>query len=135
MIRKTEQKLIYPVSLLLSTDKKTAESLARISNKSGDTMLRVLDKNGIKSEDLLQCAIALFGTNKLNLLLDDSLFEKMYSKLIEGSGDNYDSSKGHVYRSLCSVVAMISNGWFGIPVHHDFWINKEILGDKYKTKV
>lgn len=135
MISKTEQKRIYPLSLLLSTTKKTAEALAKICHKSGDTMLRILENNSTNSEELIRLAVSLFGTDCLNVILDDTLLEKMYSKLIEGSGDNYDSSTGHVYRSLCSVVAMLSDGWYGLPVAHEFWIKKEILSDGYKTKV
>ena len=45
MISKAEQKITYPLSLLLSTDtKKTAESLSKICETSGDTMLRILEK-------------------------------------------------------------------------------------------
>lgn len=135
MISKTEYKLTYPITLLLSTRKRTAEALSKICYTSGDTMLRVLDKKSITSEELTHSAIEFFGTNHVDVILDDSLFEKMYSRVIEGSGDNYDSSKGYVYRSLCSVVAMLSNGWYGLPVHHQFWIKKEVSPDTYKTKV
>jgi len=135
MISKTEQKIIYPLSLLLSTDKKTAESLAKVSNTSGDTILRLLDKSPITAEKLADVAIAFFGTNRLKVLLDDTMLAKMYSELIEGTGDNFDASKNQYYRSLCSVVAMVTNGWFALPITHEFWINKDILGDEYKTKV
>ena len=67
--------------------------------------------------------------------MDDTTLEKMYSRLIEASADNYDASKGLVYRSLCSVVAMLSNGRYALPVTHEFWIKKEMLKDGYKTKV
>jgi SRSO17 transposase len=136
MISKTEQKITYPLSLLLSTGKKkTAEALAKICYKSGDTMLRLLEKQSVNSEELICLAKEFFDTDFLDVILDDTLLEKMYSKLIEGSADNYDSSKGHVYRSLCSVVAMLSNGWYGLPVVHEFWMKKEILSNGYKTKV
>lgn len=135
MISKTEQKLIYSASTLLSTDKKTAESLAKISGISGDTMLRTLRDKSIKPEELIKMAMHFFGTNYLNVILDDTALEKMYSQLIEGSGDNYDASTGHTYRSLCAVVGMLSDGKHGFPVKHDFWINKELLGDAYRTKV
>ncbi len=52
MISQTERKIIYPLSLLLSTNKKTAESLSKTSNVSGDTMLRILDKNAGSPETL-----------------------------------------------------------------------------------
>lgn len=135
MISKTERKIIYPLSLLLSTDRKTAESLSKTSNISGDTILRILAKDAISPETLAMIAVAFFGTNRLHVIIDDTLIQKMHSTFIEGSGDNYDSSKHQYYRSLCTVVAMVSNGWFALPVTHDFWINKNVLNDAYKTKV
>lgn len=135
MISKTERKIIYPLSLLLSTNRKTAESLSKASGVSGDTMLRILSKDAISPETLAMVAVAFFGTNRLHVIIDDTIIQKMYSLLIEGSGDNYDSSKHQYYRSLCTVVAMVSNGWFALPVTHEFWINKDILKDEYKTKV
>ena len=69
MISKTEQKITYPISLLLSTDsKKTAESLSKICDTSGDTMLRILEKKSIKSSELIGVAKAFFGTDFLNVL-------------------------------------------------------------------
>ena len=119
----------------MSTNRKTAESLAKVNGTSGDTMLRILDKNPISLETLANVAVAFFGTNCLNAIIDDTVIEKMYSEFIEGSCDNYDSSKNQCYRSLCSVAVMVSNGWSAIPVTHEFWINKETLEDQYKTKV
>jgi SRSO17 transposase len=135
MISKAEQKLIYPISLFLSTGKKTSESLASSYGKSGDTMLRILDKQCVTIDELVRLAVETFGTNFLHVILDDTLIEKMHSKYIEGSGDNYDSSNGRTYRSLSTVVAALSNGKFVLPVHHEFWIKKEVDTDKYKTKI
>lgn len=138
MISKAEQKITYPLSLLLSIDrKKTAESLSKTCEISGDTMLRILENKSIKSTELINLATKFFGTNCLYFLLDDTTLEKMYSQLIESSADNYDASKGLVYRSLCPVVGMVSNGRYALPVIHDFWIKKEMLkkDGKYKTKV
>lgn len=134
MISKTEQKAMYPISLLLSTGKKTAENLSKVSEKSGDTILRMLNDKNVSSEELIRMAISLFGTNYLDAIIDDTNIEKMYSKLIEGTGDNYDASQRRTYRSLCSIVVMLSNRRFAIPVKHEFWINEEILQNAYKTK-
>lgn len=136
MISKTEQKIIYPLSLLLSTSKKkTAEALAKTCYKSGDTMLRLLEHKSINSQELVCLAKEFFGTDFLDVILDDTLLEKKHSKFIEGSADNFDSSNRQVYRSLCSIVAMLSNGWYGLPVKHGFWIKKEVTENEYKTKV
>lgn len=80
MISKAEQKTTYPLSLLLSIDrKKTAESLSKICDTSGDTMLRILERNSIKSSELIDVAKAFFGTDLLNVLLDDQYFGQFKS--------------------------------------------------------
>lgn len=135
MINKVEQRLVYSAILLLSTSKKNAESLSLTYGRSGDTILRLLDTKSITVDELVQVALFFFATDYLYLILDDTLIEKMYSKYIEASSDNYNSSNGQTCRSLCSVVAMLSNGRFAIPVHHEFWISKEIAQGKYKTKI
>ena len=38
-------------------------------------------------------------------------------------------------RSLCSVVAMISDGKRSIPIDQDLWISHDLVQNKYKTKV
>ena len=93
MISNANQKLIYSTSLILSKEtKKTAQALAKISQKSGDTLLRLLEHYSVAYNDLINLSAKLFGASKLFLIIDDSLLEKMYSKLIGGSSDNYDSS-------------------------------------------
>lgn len=131
-----EQKLLYPVSLLLSTgSKKTAEKLGETCEVSGDTILRALENKSVSPKELIKMVICIFGTDYLNIIIDDTLIEKMHSQIMEGTSDNYDSSKNQTYRSLCSVVAMLSNGRYALPVVNDFWIREEVVGDKYKTKV
>lgn len=133
----TEHKLQYPMALILSTEnKKTAESLSKLIGKSGDTTLRFLEKKCATWEELITIAITYFRTDKLYIIIDDSLIEKRFSKFIEASGDNYDSSIGQVYRSLCTVVAVLSDGKNAIPVMHDLWTKKEISPDvQHRTKV
>jgi len=40
----TNQQLIYPVALILSTTRKTCEAMASLAGKSGDTFCRLLKK-------------------------------------------------------------------------------------------
>lgn len=124
---------IYPITLLLSTGKKTCESMAPIANLSGDTLLRMLNKEIPLSE---KCDVAnkFFNYKTVKVVVDDVLIEKMYSTIIEGSIDHYDSSSHTYYRSLCSVTIMFTDGYYSIPIAHQLWINKEILGDAYQKK-
>lgn len=136
MISEAERKLSYPISLLLSTDtKKTAESLAKVHNKSRDTMLRRLEYDCVTLYELVKIAIIFFASDHLYLIIDDTTISKRHSKCIEGSCDNYDSSTGRTQRSICSVTVMLSNGRVALPIHHSLWVQKEIAGSGYKTKI
>jgi hypothetical protein len=72
-------------------------------NQSGDTMLRLLDHHATTSDQLIEIAKKLFKSKDINLIMDDTLIEKMYSKAIERTSDNRDHSNGQVYRSFCSI--------------------------------
>jgi putative transposase len=66
--------------------------------------------------------------------IDDTLIMKMYSKVIEGTNNNYDSSDGKTYKSLCAVVAVITDGTVTIPISQDIWVSKELNQEEYRTK-
>lgn len=126
MISNTERKLTYPISLLLSIDKKkTCELLAKQIKKSGDTVIRLLNSPLIKMEDLISTSKDLFKDKRIFLIVDDTLLEKRFSYLIEGASDNYDTSNGTHYRSLCSVVAVLTDGKLALPVTHALWSSQE----------
>jgi hypothetical protein len=67
--------------------------------------------------------------------LDDTIIEKTYSKWIEEDCNNYDTSNSQIIRSLCSVVAMLSDGKRTIPIDQDLCISHDLVQNKYKTKV
>ena len=135
MISKAEQKLIYPLALLVSTAKrKTCESIALATGKSGDALLRLLNEGFATIEDLVSIAKKLFIGKVLYLIIDDTIISKIHSKMIQGTSDNYDSSSGNTYRSLCSVTAMISDGYTAIPISQKIWTAQEFTKDTYKKK-
>ncbi|MBA2306680.1 transposase [Candidatus Dependentiae bacterium] len=69
-------------------------------------------------------------------IIDDTIIGKMYSKYIAGSSDNYDPVTGKTFRSICSVVAMISNGKLALPIAHALWVKEELCSEgDYRTKV
>ncbi len=132
----TERKLHYPLLLILSNPaRKTAESLAKTLNKSGDTVLRILEEECTTWEELISLAKKYFGSNKVKIIIDDSIIRKMYSKYIQGSGDNYDPVSKQVFRSLCTVVAMLTDGKTALPVLHKLWVKQELSFGRYQTKV
>jgi hypothetical protein len=66
---KTDHTLYYPVLLLLSTDRKTAESLSKICDKSGDTLLRIVEGESIDSNELINKAKQYFKGKLKSLLM------------------------------------------------------------------
>ena len=97
-------------------------------------MLTLLEHNAVTADQLMHISTTIFKNKDLYLVLDDTLIEKMYSKAIEGTSDNRDHSKGQVYRSLCSVVAMVTDGINGLAIDHRLWTSREIAQDHFKIK-
>lgn len=129
------QNLTYPITLLLSSSiKKTFDSLGREVSISGDSITRILMSNAITSDDLLSFCKLIFGNKAVYLIIDDTLIKKIYSRLIEGACDNYDSSNRQHYRSLCSVVAMVTDGETAIPVDQKLWFSEEYSPDNHLKK-
>jgi hypothetical protein len=135
MISETDRKLTYPIALLLSIAKrKTFESLGVVCDTSGDTIARIAECNAATPDDLLKIVKVIFKNKRLYLIIDDTLILKLYSKAIPGTSDNYDSADHKSYRSLCSVVAMITDGHTAIPVDQAIWTAIEFAGKEYKKK-
>lgn len=135
MISRTERKITYPIALLLSIPgRKTFEALARELQTSGDSISRLLENYAATMADLIRIVKDLFKHKRLYLIVDDTLIRKMYSKIIPGTSDNYDSSDGKTYRSLCSVVAVITDGKIAVPVGQEFWTASEFAKNSYATK-
>lgn len=136
MISITKHNLTYSNLIILSTNKKNAQSLAREMNKSGETIRRLLLQQKVDIDSLIFIAKKLFLGRKIYLVIDDTLISKEYSKLIEGTSDNYDSASGSTFRSLCSIVVMLTDGKYAIPIDHAIWTSKEFIDKtEYKTKV
>lgn len=132
----TEQKITYSTSLLLSIpERKTFEALARQAKISGDSMARLLEENPVAMQDLAKIAESTLDKRLIwYLIIDDSLLLKLYSIMIGGTCDNYDSSDKRTRKSLCPVVAMISDGFRSIPLTFGIWIAEEIAKNKYLKK-
>ncbi len=129
-----ERQLIYPVALLLSTSaRKSCEAMAVIANVSGDKLCRILKEKTVTMHDLLNLAKKALAGKKY-LIIDDTIIKKIYANIIEGACDNYDSSDGSIYRSLCSITAVLTDGKTVIPIDQALWLSAEFAQDSYKKK-
>jgi SRSO17 transposase len=130
-----ERQLIYPVALLLSTStRKSCEAMAIVAKVSGDKLCRILKEKTITMHDLINLARKVLVGQKWYLIIDDTIIEKIYSKVIEGACDNYDSSDGSTYRSLCSITAVLTDGKTVIPIDQALWLSAEFAQNEYKKK-
>ncbi len=135
MLSKAERHSIYSIALLLSNSKrKTFESLGTESGISGDTISRIVTENITNTSELISASQKLFRRKKVYLLIDDTLILKLYSRFIEGTADHYSSSDGRQYRSLNSVVAMLTDGTIAIPIAQKIWTSREFDQTNYKKK-
>lgn len=129
-----ERQLIYPVALLLSTSqRKSCEAMAVIAKVSGDKLCRILKEKTVAMRDLIDLSKKVL-VGKKYLVIDDTIIEKIYSKIIEGACDNYDSSNGSTYRSLCSITAVLTDGKTVIPIDQELWLSAEFTQGEYKKK-
>jgi hypothetical protein len=135
MLSKTEQNLKYPIALLLSSQKrKTFESLGIETGVSGDTISRLVSSGAANIEELIEVAKEMFGRKKFYLVIDDTLILKLYSRDIPGTSDNYSSSGRSIERSICSVVAVLTDGDIAIPIEQSIWVSREFKAVDYKKK-
>ncbi len=129
-----EQFLMYPAALIMSNERKTCESMAKIVSVAGDKLLRYLQEADYSIDRIIESAKHLFGNKKIYLLIDDTLISKRYSKYIAGTSNNFDSSLRQTYKSICSITAMLTDGTYAIPLDQKIWTNKEVSTSDYKKK-
>ncbi len=127
------QILAYLKGLLSVTEKATCLSFSRIiSEVSHDSLTRILKNPRLEWKTLLQGLILrIFG--KLQggfLIIDDTIIDKSFAKLIEYISWIYCSKKGRPVLGLAIVVLAWSNGKITIPLAIRIW-RKKLGKSKY----
>lgn len=125
----------YSVLTILSNGKRSFENLGRLIKKSGDTVRSMLQPRS-KSCALTQgIAQKMFLNAKLlYLTVDDTLLKKIYSFLMEGSGDFFDTKLYRKIRAYRLIMAIMSDGKSVVPLSFDFMFAKEFLSDLDKVQ-
>jgi len=135
VLKEFKRNVAYSIALTLSTlTHKTFEGLARERRKSGDALIRSITDHPTTMHDLIRIATTIFKGKRVSLVLDDTSIDKPYSRVIEGTSDNYNSSQKRSNRSLCSIVAALTDGKTVIPIGQQIWTSKEFASCKYQTK-
>ena len=117
-----------------NSKRKTFESLGPELGLSGDTISRLATCNANSIEQLIDFSQKIFGRKKIYLLMDDTLLLKIYSQCIEGTSDNYSSGDRRQYRSLCSIIGMLTDGLTAIPIDQIIWTSREFCVGQYQKK-
>ena len=120
--------ITYPLLLILSTGKRSFESLGRLIDKSGKTIKRLMPNQKECLNILNYLAGQLFHKKKkLYLIIDDTLIRKIYSRFMTGSGWFYDTKIGRCIMAYRLIVVIITDGKIALPLNGAFLFAKELL--------
>jgi len=130
--------ILYVLGLILNKEKKSCTKIASFLNIVHDFIYRFLSKTDLFLPFFPHLMIEIanyFATQKEGwLIIDDTSINKIFAKLLAGVCDIYDSALGRPTRGLCVVIIAWSNGNVTIPIGFDWYFQKYIVGDDYKTK-
>ncbi len=130
----TNTMIAYPV-LLITSIKKSFEALGEAIGKTGKTICRWLKSADTYYEILLQLSIKEFATKKeLILIFDETLIRKMYSRLMEGAGNFYDTQLFRRVMAYKLLVAMLTDGSQSFPFNATLLFSKELVPNPKETK-
>ncbi len=118
------QILAYLKGLLMVAEKATCVALGRLKSEfSHDSLTRILKNQRIEWQTLLHIlAIRIFGKLQNGfLIIDDTVIDKSFAKLIECISWVYCSKKGRPILGLSVVVLAWSNGKITVPLAIRIW--------------
>lgn len=128
-------KLEYISLLILSSTKRTFESLGRIIGKGGDTIRRRLVHPDRNLNLLVKIAQIVFKRDEeLIVAIDDTLIRKMFSKAMRGTGFFFDTKLGRKIISFKLLCCTVTNGKITIPLSFDFLYDKDLLEEPMVSK-
>jgi len=130
--------LSYVLGLILTKNKKTCSSMAKVLGVTHDFLYRFLSKTYLLLPLLPHLMISLvnhFDKEKLGwLIIDDTTISKPFARFLEGVSQIYNTALGRTDRGLSIVVIAWSNGKITIPLKFGWAFHKDVAGDNYKTK-
>jgi len=130
--------LSYALGLILTKNKKTCSSMAKVLGVTHDFLYRFLSKTYLLIPILPSLMISLvnhFDKEKLGwLIIDDTTISKPFARFLEGVYQMYNTALGRTDKGLSIVVVAWSNGQITIPIKFGWLFHKDISGESYKTK-
>jgi len=125
----------YSVALATSLESnKNPAAVAREVGTSQSTSSRFLKKLDLTDRDFIPFVRHMFGSKKLNLVVDDGVISKRYSEEIEGVSSMVDQSTKTFTNGYKIVVAGLTDGKYFLPIAIEQWI-AEFIKAKTTTSV
>ncbi len=117
--------LSYVKILILSISLKNFTAMGRFIKVSADTITRRLPEANSSFQEMLNIALEFFkNSRELCLVIDDTFVHKIYSKLIEGTDDHFDSKIYRRVRCFKLMAFGITDGKHILPLSCDFLFGK-----------
>ena len=128
----------YTLGLILEKGKKSCVQISKIFGETHDFIYQIFRKYDFVTNEIPNFAIlfANFCSKQEEgwLIIDDTVISKVFSRVIVGVHDLYNSAMSRPDRGLCIVVLAWSNGLVTIPLKFKWMFSKEIAQDFYKSK-
>jgi len=128
----------YSLGLILEKGKKTCTQMSKAIWGAHDFLYRAFHASDFVIKEipnlLIHFANLKHKENAGWLIVDDTVISKIFSKIIVGVHDLYNSSLGRPDRGLCMIVLAWSNGLITIPLKLKFVFSRAIAGKHFKSK-
>jgi hypothetical protein len=124
----------YSISLLLSFERnKTTSAVSRESGESQSTSSRFLKSLSVTALDFVSQIKNLFGNNPINLVTDDFVISRRYSRETEGTSSMVDQSTKGFTNGIKIVASGLTDGRLFLPIDFAQWVAQFIMGKDYLT--
>lgn len=130
--------LTYPILTMVSTCKRSFESMGLLIQRSGDTVRRLLYPAPESLSFCRSISQSMFKKKKRLLIgIDDTLIKKVHSQFMQGAGLFFDTKIGRRIMAFRLVIGVVTDGKFAIPIDCAYLFAKELLDlidQKFPTK-
>jgi hypothetical protein len=119
----------------MSIGKKSFTQLGKTIDRSRDTVKRILRPREDNFSLLHITAERIFRNKKvIYLTIDDSILRKIYSTMMQGACQFFDSKIGRMVTSFKLLLAGLTDGRYIIPIHSSFLYSKEVCPNAPELK-
>ncbi|MBA2307207.1 transposase [Candidatus Dependentiae bacterium] len=129
--------LNFACGVILTPQRKTVPSIAKVLNVTDSSIYRTLKKQmpyvSFSPHHFFDY-IKPFSQDGF-FVIDDSVVTKQFSKSIAGTSEVFDTITNRSCLGLSLITVAWTNGSETIPLVYALWYNKDVAKDEYKTKI